>query len=119
MYEGNLELECFAFPQLPEAVLRTLMSHITPLKRGRGNEWQYDTPAYSSSSGRSLSTTGNSRDSAASATISAMAAMESRLVNLKDSEDYTHESKITADLVEMKNEILTLSEKYSKLGTMQ
>ena len=89
--DGNMELDCFAFPQLPADIVRMSTSHVTPLMRrgGRTADRHSETPLGVSSFSHSLSA--SSRETATSATVSAMAAMESRLDSLKDTENYTHE----------------------------
>jgi len=104
--DGNMELDSFAFPQLPNDIVRTSTSHVTPLgRRGGRNDRRSETPVSSSS-----------RETAASTTMAAMAAMESRLDSLKDTENYTRESKMKADMFETKNHVMKLTREYIKLG---
>jgi len=118
--DGNMELDSFAFPQLPADIVRTSTSHVTPMARrvGRSSETplgrRSETPLGMSSYSRSFSA--SSRETAASATISAMSAMESRLDGLKDSENYARESKMKADLFQTKNDVMTMTREYIKLG---
>lgn len=113
--DGNMELDSFAFPQLPADIIRTSTSHVTPLmRRGGRTDRRSETPIGMSSFSRSLSA--SSRETASSATVSAMAAMESRLDSLKETENYTRESKMTADLFQIKTDVMKMTREYIKLG---
>jgi len=110
--DGNMELDSFAFPQLPGEIIRTSTSHVTPLARRVGS--RSETPL-----GRRSATplgTLSSCETAATATVSAMAAMESRLDGLKDSDNYARESKMKAELFKSKNEGMMMAREYIKLG---
>ena len=78
------------------------------------NDKRSESTASSVLSSRSLSA--SSRETTSSATMSALAAMESRLVGLKNTDDYTRKSKMMADLFELKNNIMKLTKEYRKLG---
>ena len=112
--EGNENLSTFAFPVLPYGVVCTSTDDGTTThkkRRFRKNS--------SSASERSYSTPGSgaTATTAGEATVCAMAAVETRMVTLNDSEEFMQSQRKKAELARLKSEINRMNSKYNQLGS--
>lgn len=109
------ELGCFGFPELPAAVVRTSSSHITPLRGGNGAT--RCTPSTSSANRLLYGVQSAPRgETAASATVSAMKAMSSRMGGLNETEEFTRMCKMKSEMRLMKTNMMTYNTQYRELG---
>jgi hypothetical protein len=95
-HTNHNELGCYGFPVLPDVAVRTSSSHITPM-RVNGNR------ALTSESRMLYGVQNAPKESAASATVSAMNAMSSRMDGLKESEAFNLNCKKKAEMILMKS----------------
>ena len=110
--KGNENLGTFAFPVLPTGAVRTSTDDGTTQKRRRVRKNS------SSASERSYSTPGSvaATTTASEATVCAMAAVETRMVTLNDSEEFMQTLRSKAELARLKSEINRIVSKYNQLG---
>ena len=106
------DLGCFGFPVLPEAAVRTSSSQITPMRK---NTNMRSTPSTSTS--RSLYGVQNAprAETVASATISAMNAMSSRMDGLIESEAFNLTCKQKAEMTSMRTKKASHDTDYLEL----
>ena len=109
--EGNQNLGTFAFPVLPDAVIRTSTDAVPTRKQRRLRKNS------SSASDRSYSTPGSDETmTATEATVRAMASVESRMVGLNESEAFMQASRGKAELSRLLAEKNSITNKYNQLG---
>jgi len=105
------ELGCFAFPALPEAVMQTSSSHITPLKRNTSQRNQLTVSSRKVLGGQ------NTRgvETAAAATIGAMGAVSTRMKGLHDTDNFNREVIMKTEMRKMRELAMQYGTEYLQL----